>query len=466
MKARVRKLRGPWVSLALVVFPLMVAACEPSGCNASSGRAIIGRFGSGFTSRSLREPKSIAGAVSTVASFGVVTGQLTPQEPVGVAPDGSFSVPLTGEGDQVLLFADGASANVRERFEGSGFIVLPTADGGGMARIPVSGAAVDTVDLGAISFDAASGLGVSSLDRDAQAAAFGMGFDRLQAYYRFDNVLRMARNLYVNDDPGSSQWVDAGSGLTSSYLLSSIRNEYSSPATVPHRVFSVGFDIKFPADHGFADVSSGSVVIEVYPPAVITIDQTANTYGPALPLRSNGGPDLGNGWTVMGSALGSGSYSLGLSIDDTSGIPGGSWIVKKDGADFALFDFSSLAPYDEAGHFLYFMPSVKASVETDGRVTRLDLEWYAYDEAAGRYERVADPALLDEWIRDYGFGIGRAGGSASPIEEISRSTTSVTSFAYRWYLGAPPAGSGGVEVEKVWVLYSIGSMSFGFSYDR
>ncbi len=255
--------------------------------------------------------------------------------------------------------------------------------------------------------------------------------------------------------------------MSSSYSLSSIENDYSDLKVEPHRVFSVGFEVKFPADHGYADVSDGSVVIEVYPPDDITIDEATNVYGPATPLRSNSGPDLENGWTVMSSSLGSGSYSLGLSIDDSSGIPGGTWIIKKDGAEFALFDFSSLAPYDDEGHFLYFIPSVKASVETVGRMTRLDLEWYAYDEAAGGYEKVADPALLDEWIRDYGFGIGYTDNSVNPptsIEEISRSATSVTQFDNDWYFHSAPAS--GVQVSSIWVLYSIGSMSFGFSYNR
>lgn len=336
---------------------LLFSACPtdtPNETPTDSVRSIVGRLGTGFAPKALGVgSRSIAGAVSAIASFGVVAGQLQPQTPVGVLADGSFSVPLgeDDEGDQVLLFADGAAPGVRERFDSTGFIVLPTADGGGMARIPVSEALVDTVDLGTISLDVASNLGFSSLDRDAQAAVFGMGFDRLQAYYRFDNVLRMARNLYVNNDPASDQWVDAGSGQSSSYLLSSIKNSYSSPTAVPHRVFSVNFNIKFPADHVYADIAAGTVIVEVYPPADITIDQTSNVYGSTKPLRTNGGPDLGNGWMVMSTSIG---YSLGLSIDDSSGIPGGTWIIKKDGADFALFDFASLAPYDDEGHFLYF----------------------------------------------------------------------------------------------------------------
>lgn len=450
-----------------IIFTLLLISCKsevPEPVDA--GRRIIGTMAGGFSPKTNSiDSRTISGAVSTIASFGVVTGQLSAQDTVDVAADGSFSVPVDteAEGDQVLLFADSTATDVHERYDSTGFIVLPTADGGGMSRIPVSAALVDTIDLGAISLDTASGLGFSSLDRDAQVAMFGLDFERLQAYYRFDNVLRMARNLYVNDDPASTQWIDAVTGQANHYPLYSIRNSYSSPTEVPHRVFSVDFVIKFPVDHTYADIAAGAVIIEVVPAADITLDQTSHVYGPTAPLATNDETDLGNGWMVMSSPLGSGSYSLGLSIDDSSGIPGGTWIIKKDGAEFALFDFSSLAPYDDAGHFLYFIPSVQASVETDGRVTRLDLKWYSYDMAAGVYAEVADPALLDEWIHDYGFGIGHT-DSAVNIEEISRSATSVTQLENDWYFDTVPAS--GVQVSNIWVLYSIGSMSFSFNFNR
>lgn len=95
---------------------LLYSACPtdtPDDNPTDSDRTIVGRLGTGFSPRALEDrPRSIAGAVSTIASFGVVAGQLQPQSPVGVLADGSFSVPLGegDEGDQVLLFADGAAA--------------------------------------------------------------------------------------------------------------------------------------------------------------------------------------------------------------------------------------------------------------------------------------------------------------------------------------------------------------------
>jgi len=191
-------------------------------------------------------------------------------------------------------------------------------------------------------------------------------------------------------------------------------------------------------------------------------------YGSSAPLATNDVLDLGGGWNVGGdNTLGSGSYGMGISIADASGIPGGTWVLRKNGADFALFDFTSLAPYDEEGHFLYFIPSIQASVEADGRLTRLDLRWYAYDKVTGDYALVPDLQQLDEWLHYYGFGIGHTDNTVFPptsIEEISSNTTSITDFRNQWYFDSPP--SSGVAVSGVWVLYSIGSMSFSFNYNR
>jgi hypothetical protein len=166
-----------------------------SGSNSDGNRQIIGQLSDEFlVNKNVRSTKSISSSISQIASFSVITSGLTVQEPEPIEPDGSFEMPLSDddEADMLLLFTAGETAGVQTRFDNSGFIVLAAEDGGGMSRIPVSNAVLETIDLGSITFDENNGQGVSSLDTSEQADIFNLDFNDLRSYFRYDNVLRNA----------------------------------------------------------------------------------------------------------------------------------------------------------------------------------------------------------------------------------------------------------------------------------
>ncbi|MBI9104570.1 MAG: hypothetical protein JEY99_19295 [Spirochaetales bacterium] len=458
-------------TLSSLVF-LMIISCEngaPSDQLPITNHKIVGTFRDGFSVDNVNfNSKSISSSISSIASFNVIASGLVPNEPEPVDVDGSFEVELEADNptDVVLLFIDDESEDVQSRFDRAGFIVLDAGDGEGMARIPVSGSTFETIDLGSISFDEANGQGVSSLDQAAQADIFGLDFSDLQSFYRYDNVLREAHNIYVNDDPQSEQFCQAWMSQSETFGLSSIRNSYSSVTAVALRVLSVGFNVTNPSDHSYTEIQSDTVLIEVVPPDDIILNVSGSPYGPEHPLASNDSTDWGGAWTIGPNDISEGSYSIGIDLDADSGIPGGTWVIKKDGEILALFAFSSLTPFDEEGHFLYFIPSIKASVEEDGMLTRLELRWYSYDHLQGEYVELADPSIVDQWFIQFGFGVGgtidNSGSEPSLIEEISQSKTEITEFENNWYFDSVP--DGGVGIGGIWILYSIGNMSFSFYY--
>jgi hypothetical protein len=77
---------------------------------------------------------------------------------------------------------------------------------------------------------------------------------------------------------------------------------------------------------------------------------------------------------------------------------------------------------------------------------------------------LADQSIVLEWFISLGFGVGASYdiGSSSPVEESYQFKTEIDSFIFDWYFDTAPVG--GYIINGVWILYSIGNMSFSFYY--
>jgi hypothetical protein len=361
--------------------------------------------------------------------------------------DGTFSAPL-GSADMnwVYLLVDSTAAR---RDQVVGFVSIGDDGGQTLVQFPTASVKSD-IDCGSLT--QTGDESVSSTNVASVAGSFTLDVASLREIARRDNVLKAARNNYVNYDPAS--------GVC--YLLVPRFNWRGSRSSIDNRASTPGSDAldyegyypQFSSNDDaitLASLVSGAAVLELYPPSTVQVDAGAKVYGPAAPLSSAGaayaagyGPADGNDIKVSAPEF----FAINFKVNDGesradgfafkpvetgSGINvpfmrdyAGTWTLKKNGTAIGWFDLSVASPADATGRCALYTPSVKVTTDGSGIISRVDVQFYAWDGSG--YTAAADVAALNQLVGQYMLGF--MNGSAEEYKYTSSQDSAGMEFSF------------------------------------
>jgi len=482
-------LRPRFHPMFLLLPVILLTGCGPgASTSTSTGErqpgdpiTISGKLGSGLSVAQRGVPggsaaRSIAGAVSGIASISVIAGsaKVGPEtEVLPILADGSFSATLQPDADAswlLLLVNEGS-----ETLDGkaSGFISLRDLSGVDLSLLPLGNAKRD-LEFGDISSDS---MGITSeFSLSDQADTFAATFSSLlETAYR-DNIFKRAKNLYVNLDEASGQWIME---RTRCYATGNTNQALNTYFPVTGWEFTPGFNMRIdaqdPDGHDYDSIASGVDDIEIVPPEAITLKNTDPPliFSPESPLLIS-----------VARALPSGN-ALWFSSDTGRPEPDGGYVVEFDGeenlgnglwrfnllkggarSELALFDIQSADPFttDADKAFIYYLPSIRIETDASSRIISVAMSWFAWNPAVKEYREVADFSAFNSLIQNYSTGIVSMKTDPDGInynDEESANNMALLMPTRDWYLTDVPAD--GTKVDWVRINYAISGVEYFFT---
>jgi len=363
---------------------VLVAACgsgNPVPPARSSGEPLEIRGNISSIAMSADGTRSIAGAVSGIASLPIVAGwpQIDNASTVPVAVGGSFSIGMVPEEntDYLLLAIGDAMATGIDAL--AGVIELPVGAGSESYAVwPLDESGQPILDLGALGME--GGRFIPGADAAALVAALGQDQAVLLAKAVRDGYLLFTKNAYLNRgsaigmDPffslpakawaGIGTWTEPEDVVTSAYVV----NTMTKPK--PGSNFSV------------ADFASGAHSLVVMPPEAVVTNLTTVQGDPDYREFSPDNP------FVLGQEPFTG-YEDHIAFSIMGPMPEGGWRVMLDGQLDGVWDLAATRPLDEQGHFMYYLPSIRLTIEEPSkRITGVELRWFAWNPGSLRYELI------------------------------------------------------------------------------
>jgi len=473
-----------FVSIAPLLVLSLFFSCNPTGSddnqpgNRQPGDPITvsGRLGPGLSvapsvARGGTAARSIAGAVSGIASIPVIAGNagIGPgTEVLPVATDGSFSITLQPGADEsaLLLLVNENYATLEEK--AGGFVSLADPSGVDLSLLPLGNARRD-LEFGTIS---SGQTGVTSeYSLSEQALNFSETFDTLlETAYR-DNLFKHAKNMYVNLDKTSGQWIMERTSCTARSNAVKAENIY---IPITDWVFTSGFNMRIdvlePAGHNYDSLISNVDDIEIIPPSVITLKGTDPDYafGPETPIRLSDGLSLPSDASFSFWEGDNGGYVIDFDGEEKLGDGFWRFNLIKAGlkTELALFDMQSVDPFtpDDSQAFIYYIPSIRLNTDAVSKIISIELSWSAWDPVVREYRIITDYSAFKALVSSYGTGIVRSlsdsdGNGYNDEERFSSGTLCIPTRD--WYVrNAPVTGS---QVDWVSVVYTIAGVEYSFN---
>jgi len=436
-----------------------------------SGKLGVGLYVVQNVARGTAAGRSIAGAVSGIASIPVIAGSASigpDTELLPVLPDGSFSATLQPEADAswLLLLVNESYATLDEK--AAGFISFRDQSGVDLSLLPLGNAKRD-LEFGDISSDI-SGIS-SEYSLASQADTFAESFATLlETAYR-DNLFKHAKNLYVNLEATSGQWIKERTRCYATGLTAQAEN---SSLPVDAWEFTPGFNMRidafYPAGHSYASLDSGSDDIEIVPPEVITLKtytlDPPFVFSPESPLLLSVARTLPAGnsiWFISGNGEIDGDGGYTIEFDGNENLGNGLWLFNllKGGvrSELALFDVQSIDPFtaDDDRAFLYYLPSINIATDNASKILSVSVSWFAWDPLAGAYREVIDFTAFDALIQNYTIEIM----GTTYNDEVSVNNLALFIPMRIWYLR--DATFDNTRVEWVRVRYTISGVEYFFT---
>jgi len=438
---------------------LVCISCSGGGSGVDSGAVTFrGNFSNSVTAHGL------GSAITTIGAIEVVGGGVSieaienmPEAPVDENENFDISVPQEEDSSYVLMTLD----------EGvQGFVAFPASDDDSLVAFPTAGAA-GTVDAGTLS----ALLGdeyAADLDPLETADLSGLSLEDLYLLARMDDAAKTARNLYNTYDPETGEYFNVQKSTLINNSFETIRNRFSTPGTYDEITQQLNVTVFNPAQYTYGDISGGSVVVKVYP----SIDTyyggdswgTGELFGPDNPFSTDEPTNLAH-WFSSSDLGGDGSYGFSFSIN---GEMPPEWRFTYDDVDRATIYVDFLDLFIESGsdeYYKYFFPSLNATTDTSGLISRIETRFYLYDTTTGAYEEV-DLAALDEYG---GFSVSfnreyenppDSGQYTSENETIDGAAV-ITDFDIDWIFEDATTGYAFISVNT-----ALGEMPFSFYFNR
>ena len=388
------------VSAILVV---ALTACSGAGAGGDGGGGsgdveITGRLAGLVTGNRVGAPlggSSLSSAVVTVGALPIIGGELDIEavEETDVAGDGAFTLDVPTEPNIEHVFLVRAPEDGVGVEQGLGFIELPIG-GEAAAGWDLSGSDGSTVDLGALSGSTDTFLA----DNAPQDLLDLLNVDQQELLFfaQRDGHLKATSNTYLN--------AEFNSAVLTTNLINGDLSGANGAWTTPQAAYSVHYlflvELRFPLDSDldFDAIESGSSVFEIVPPTDVVINETL--YSPTNPIQLTEIIEQSDDLDGDGTPEPTG-YELNFTVDGDFDRNAGPWKAVVDGIDRGAYDFDLTNPFDLDGNYLYFVPSLRVTVDgaTD-EVTGVEYRWFVWNPQTSSYE------LFTGDIADFYLGYG------------------------------------------------------------
>jgi hypothetical protein len=378
--------------------------------------------------------------------------------------DGSFQVSLSTQYHWVGLLVDSAQAPEEKVL---GFLSLADSSNS-LVGFPISAAKGD-INLGRVTLTA-QGDGVGERPLDSADTYFELSSSALKEMAQTDNVLRNAKNIYINWDKAK------GTSFTTTQVHGfratpeTAKNKFSQPTDLIWQGYEMGVTTNG-APSQISEYCSGSVVFGLRAPEGKTFDTKwwpsrtqTTTEGKTLTSQNVDGETRCDDGKYMGARGVGGLVTFNYGTDQSIGtILEGYWSLLSGTTSVAKMDLKVASPVSENKFPLTYVPSVNMSLVGDD-LTRLDFKWHVWDSVSGQYSEVIDLSTLKSTVRKFNVLLSDDGGdSKARVDELMPEiNSSVTSFANSWkYFGST---SSGPVLSRFAVSFEYGGVSYIFEW--
>lgn len=443
----------------------VLVCCSGGGAgNAETNPSTVtfrGNFSNSVTTHGL------GSAITTIGAIEVVGGGVSieaienmPEAPVDENENFDISVPEGEDSSYVLMTLD----------EGiQGFVAFPATDDDSLVAFPTAGAA-GTIDAGTLSALQGDEY-AADLDPLETADLAGLSLEDLYLLARMDDAAKTARNLYNTYDPETGEYFNVQKVTLINNSFETIRNRFSTPGTYDEITQQLNVTVFNPAQYTYQDVIDKLVDITVYPSIDIYYGSdswgSGILYGPENPFStaSPDPPDSLSHWFSPSDLGGAGSYTFSFSIN---GEMPPEWRFTYDDVDRATIYVDFLNLFIDSGgeeYYKYFFPSLNATTDASGLISRIETQFYLYDTGTDQYEEI-DLATLDEY-GGFSVSFNREYEDPPGSDEYVRENETIdgaaviTDFDIDWIFEDTTTGYAFMVVNTV-----LGEMPFSFYFNR
>ena len=384
---------------------------QPDDDGPAAGVRIQGRLG-GLVEPSGIEGASLSSAAVNVAALPVTSEGLDVEATKTTEvsqEDGSFSVDVEPEDDSKHVFLVEAPEEGVGVEQSLGFLELPIEDEAS-AGWKLSETQESILDMGELSGSSGSFLAEESAPELLEA----LNVDQQELLFQAqrDDYLKASKNIYLNRDFNR---VTLFTHLIAGQL-SNARNDWTLPTDSHGSSHKVLVELRFDLDSDidFDGIEAGTTTFEIVPPTDVTFDGGVPG-SPSNPLQITNVVETTN-TDDEGNPVPTG-YELNFAVEN--GLPrgAGNWQAVVDGEVGATYDFELNDPFDADGKYLYFVPSVRLTVdENTEEITAVELRWFTWNPETQNYE------AFDEVFDGHDWGADSTGVAIVYEQEGSIST--------------------------------------------
>lgn len=345
-------------------------------------------------------------------------------------------------GYKYMLIAYDKAGDALEQAHSMQFIGLPLADGARLRTLPGEAVTGD-LNLGSI-----AGSGDEAKATATAEGSLTVSGSYLKELAALSQTLKVVKNDWVNRETKPANLTPWFGFRATGF--DAIRNAWSDPANAAYwgsglymGINNIGatFGEVCPANPGNPADTSGSNYtatpakkVEWFPPAEVTM--ASIVHGPNSPLTNLLGAYSrraqygevscgGDGMYARAKSDGDTAFQLQLGHDLSGVVPAGFWKLSVDSVAKGYWDISAAKPLDEDGKPVVYMPVLRAVLDDQSKITRLDIKFYFFDKAKNAFVEVSDVTGLRSTIHQlsldgtYGSAVPHSGGDFSSNGKIA-----------------------------------------------
>ena len=339
-------------------------------------------------------------------------------------------------GYKYMLIAYDKAGDALSQAKSMQFIGLPLADGASLRMLPGE-AVTGNLNLGSI-----AGSGDEAKATATAESALTVSGNFLKELAALSQTLKVVKNDWVNRETKPANLTPWYGFKTTGF--DAIRNTWSDPSKAEYSTSGLYMGINNigatfgevcpanpsnPSDTSGSDYSATPAKkVEWFPPQDVTISTVV--YGPSAPFSNILGSFKRSAQYGEVSCSASGmytrakldtdtSYQMQLGQDISGTVPAGFWKLSVDGTAKGYWDISAAKPLDENGKPVVYMPAMKAVLDDQSKITRMDIKFFFYDRSTNAYVAVSDVTGLRSTIHQlnldgtYGGSVAHTGGDFS-----------------------------------------------------
>ena len=423
------------------------------------------------------------GDIDQILAFAIKDGKadLDKTKSVPVDNEGKFELEFDGNTDKdtdwTMMMSNSNAATPEERL--GNYISISEGDIG-LTSVPM-GIALNDIDVGLLTKkddETTSQNSISDLSDN-----FVYNGIELLTLAALDSATKGAKNLYLNYDSASEIYWNGM--LTYNYSGVDGYNKFSNINSYENHYS--GWAIEMLTNrYEYSEIPklcNGDYNIKLIPPSIIlSKDNIENST--ENPFDNKDLAVYENGYTCWNKTNKFGFIAdydkvlhVGIFTTYQDDVPEGYWKVTQSDETVALFDFAVGSIFDKNGNYQVLMPSVKFTVDSSYKITKISIKWYRYDYSVKQYVELSNKNLIKKLVAGARFSITDFDGIdqfpntriGDSIELIDPSNdifkTEISEFKYDWYV------TGNKDTSKLTVdnvKFNIGAshyLQIAFNYE-